>query len=239
MQLIKTLINAFNFFGVDIRRFPSRDKRRRLKLFQYFDIDTVIDVGANEGAYALELRKLNFDGAIFSFEPLPETFKRLLKKSARDSKWESYNFALGDKNQRSEINISKNSYSSSILDLKPLHLENAPSSKIIDKVEIEVKTLDSIYSDLLSSQTNKIMLKIDAQGYEEQILRGSENFLDVITGLQIELSLEELYHGEMLYAEMIEFLRRRGFKLFSLENGFYSKCTGQLLQVDGIFFKPN
>jgi hypothetical protein len=61
--------------------------------------------------------------------------------------------------------------------------------------------------------------------------------LKKIKGIQIEMSIEELYRDEMLYIDMINFLNSLGFNLYSLENGFYNEETGKLLQVDGIFFR--
>lgn len=49
------------------------------------------------------------------------------------------------------------------------------------------------------------------------------------------MSIMEVYKGEMLFIEMVKFLKTWGFKLNSLENGFYNEKTGQLLQVDRIF----
>ena len=49
------------------------------------------------------------------------------------------------------------------------------------------------------------------------------------------MSIIQLYEGELEFIEMIEFLKDKGFKLFSLENGFSNLDSGQLLQVDGIF----
>jgi len=36
---------------------------------------------------------------------------------------------------------------------------------------------------------------------------------------------------------MINLIEDQGFTIYSLEPGFYDKNTGQLLQVDGIFFR--
>ena len=61
--------------------------------------------------------------------------------------------------------------------------------------------------------------------------------LQKIKGIQIEMSIEELYRGEILFDQIIPFLKNIGFNLYSLENGFFDMESGKLLQVDGIFFK--
>jgi hypothetical protein len=80
-------------------------------------------------------------------------------------------------------------------------------------------------------------LKLDVQGYEEKVLSGLENNLSRIDAIQIEMSLTELYVGEKTFFDQCKFLLARGFKLMSVEPGFYDTKTGQLLQVDGIWFR--
>ncbi|HSU27024.1 MAG TPA: hypothetical protein VLJ68_01505, partial [Chitinophagaceae bacterium] len=53
--------------------------------------------------------------------------------------------------------------------------------------------------------------------------------------IQLEMSIVPLYENEMLYVDMIDHLARKGFQLYSLENGFSNPETGKLLQVDGVF----
>lgn len=79
------------------------------------------------------------------------------------------------------------------------------------------------------------MMKIDTQGFEKNIIDGANESLKHFKIIQLEMSIVPLYENEMLYIEMINYLDKRGFQLFSLENGFSDRTTGQLLQVDGIF----
>ena len=79
------------------------------------------------------------------------------------------------------------------------------------------------------------MLKIDVQGFEKKVLAGAEASLQKIKIIQLEMSLVPLYQNEWLFHEVLEYLTQKGFQLYSLENGFFNKETGQLLQADGIF----
>ena len=87
------------------------------------------------------------------------------------------------------------------------------------------------------NKTDCVLLKIDVQGFEKEVLEGAKNVLEHIKGVQLEMSIEELYMGETLFGEMYDFITKKGFKLHSVENGFYNEKTGKLLQLDGIFFK--
>lgn len=233
INLIKKIINPFK---IDIIKYPNSDLRRRKKLFKQFRINKILDVGANTGQYAKLIRKLGFDGEIISFEPLTKAYNQLVLNAIKDKKWKTYNLALGNKEEELELNISRNVYSSSILEITAKHINSAPESDYIDKERVKVKKLDILY-DKLVAEGDIVFLKIDVQGFEKNVLEGAIKILPKLKGIQLEMSIIELYKGEMLFSEMVNFLEKQGFKLYSLENGFYNNNTGQLLQVDGIFFK--
>jgi hypothetical protein len=80
-------------------------------------------------------------------------------------------------------------------------------------------------------------MKIDTQGYESRVLQGAQGSLARIDTVQMELSLVPLYEGELLFQEMWELLRAKGYTLVAIESGFSAPASGQLLQVDGIFHR--
>lgn len=236
MIIIDVLNKILNKVGIDIVRFPNVELKRRKAFLEYHQINKVLDVGANVGNYGLTLRNIGFKGHIISFEPLNDTYRILEKKSKNDIKWNTYNIALGNFDGESEINIANNIDSSSLLDMLPAHLNSAPQSKYIGKQKIIVKKLDDIFNEICKSD-DRIYLKIDTQGFEKQILEGADLALKNITGIQIELSMIQLYKDSLTYFEMIDFLKKYNFELQIIEPGFSDKTTGQLLQFDGIFLK--
>ncbi|WP_169315739.1 FkbM family methyltransferase [Haliscomenobacter hydrossis] len=205
-----------------------------MKIISTNHIDVVFDVGANIGQYARKMRAYGYNKKIISFEPLHSAFEQLKIVAAKDNNWILNNYALGDEDVKSVINISDNSYSSSILNILPTHLDSAPQSKYIAKEEIEIKKIDTIFDSFCNNGDN-VMVKIDTQGYEKNVIDGATASLDKIKVIQLEMSILPLYENEMLYMDMINYLDKQGFQLFSLENGFSDENTGQLLQVDGIF----
>jgi FkbM family methyltransferase len=56
-----------------------------------------------------------------SFEPLSQVFKLLKENAKDDSGWEVFNYAIGDANEKREINIAGNSLSS----LASQHIANS------------------------------------------------------------------------------------------------------------------
>jgi FkbM family methyltransferase len=237
---MKTVIQKFfNLNGYQIRKYPPPfeiDIQRRMQLIRNFNINKILDVGANKGQYASAMRTFGYTGDIISFEPLKYEFSKLLESSAADSRWEAVNIALGDEEKETDINIAGNSISSSILDMLPTHIESAPHSAYIGKERIKITTLDSIFFSFCK-ENDRVLLKVDTQGFERNVLSGAERSLQNIIGIQIEMSLVPLYSDGVLLREMIDYLESRNFSLFSLENGFWDRNTGRLLQVDGIFYK--
>lgn len=222
--------------GYDFSRFApvSHPIARRKSLFRFYDINTVLDIGANSGQFGRELRKeIGFNERILSFEPLSTAFVLLKEHARHDPRWEAFNFAIGDTNEKKEINIAGNSYSSSLLDMLPAHLQSAPESKYVGRETIEIRTLDSIFEGLKAA--GNVYMKIDTQGFESKVLKGAGKSLPSIGTVQLEMSLVPLYDGELQFVEMCSLMERKGYNLVALENGFTDDASGQLLQVDGIF----
>lgn len=237
MKVSKNVKEVIRSFGIDIRKYPGELLQRRQKLLQYQNIELILDVGANIGQFGSLLRRIGYDRKIISFEPLSTAYKQLSLISNNDPKWEIKNIALGDEDGEAEINVAAGTAaSSSILEMLPTHTEIKPQSNFIDKEVIQIRKLDTVFEDLIQD-CKEIYLKIDTQGYEKNVLVGATESLRLIKGIQIEMSLVELYKGEMLYAEVIAWLNDIGYHLHSIEPGFYDKESGRLLQMDGIFFK--
>ncbi len=232
----KLIQDTLRTMGVQLTEYPKKSERRQMQIVKTKNIDMILDVGANTGQYGLHLRRLGYTGEIISFEPMKKAFNELEKKAAKDSKWSAMAYALGDEDGSSIINISENSYSSSILEMLPTHEDSAPDSKYVAQEEIVIKKLDSIFDSICNNGSN-IMLKVDTQGFEKSVLDGALNVLDKISVVELEMSLVPLYENNTLYLEMIQFMTSKGFDLHMIDDVFSNSETGQLLQVDGTFVR--
>ncbi|MEO7961988.1 MAG: FkbM family methyltransferase [Ginsengibacter sp.] len=235
IDLYKKINHLIHKAGFDVRRFPEGGQRRLLKYLQTNDTNDCFDIGANTGQFALLLRSAGFKGNIFSFEPQTKAFENLERFAAADPKWKAYNIGLGNVDEKSIINLSKNSVSSSILDINKILTDTEPETEYISREEITILRLDSFLKEMNFSK--KIFLKIDAQGYESKILEGLGDCFEAVYALQIELSCIPLYEGEKLFDEMKDFIESKGFFVSSLESGFADALTGRLLQAEAIFLR--
>lgn len=229
-------INRFiNKTGFDVRRFPSGNYRLLLKYLKDNSTTHCFDVGANTGQYAKFIRSAGFNGTIYSFEPQLQAFNRLYKKAIRSTQWRAFNIGLGDTDGEAIINISRNSVSSSILDIDELSIDIVPETQYISKEKIKVNRLDTFLKEINFNE--RFFLKIDAQGFESRILKGVEGCLNNIYALELESSYVPLYKEEKLFDEMKTYIESKGFYLSSLENGLADHRNGRLLQVEMIFLR--
>ncbi|MDA9605011.1 FkbM family methyltransferase [Candidatus Pelagibacter sp.] len=235
-ELFKNILKQFDYRLIKISKNQnSLDILNDLIIAH--DIDLVLDIGANEGQFAKDLRKNNYANEIISFEPVETVYKKLMKNSLADKKWNIYErCCLGEFDGITEINVSNYSLSSSILDFSMLHTDAKSSATMIEKEKVKITKLDTV-AETISFKDKKILLKIDTQGYESQILEGGDKFLKNVNIVFCELSIYEVYKGQLLFGDIIKRLEKYNFKLASIENGFSNKKTKQLLQVDAIFVK--
>lgn len=225
--------------GIDFRKYhPANIPHSLLQLlYVQLGVNTVLDIGANIGQFALTTRIYGFQGNIISFEPLNSAYIQLLENSLKDKKWLIHErCALGSEDGISIINVSANSVSSSLLPMHSNHLNAAPSSVYISQEEILVRTLDHCLSSYDIDLRNTF-LKIDAQGFESQVINGAKNSLSHIPGVLCELSLVELYDGQKDWQHIINSFLSLGYSVWSIIPGFADKQSGRLLQVDVVFVR--
>jgi FkbM family methyltransferase len=237
----RAIKQALHRLGVEVTRYTPQasDRAKLARLLASHRVDCVFDVGANTGQYADELRDVGYGGRIISFEPQVEAHSVLLRRSRNDALWNvAPAMALGDSDGDTEINVSENSASSSILRMTKRHESCAPASQYIRKEKVPVRRLDSIFTQYVAGSVRPF-LKIDTQGYESRVLDGAAGCIAHFIGVQAELSLFELYEGQELFFDVARRLCDAGFALVGLLPGFTDNLNGHLLQVDGLFFRIN
>ncbi|MCL7713177.1 FkbM family methyltransferase [Stenotrophomonas mori] len=207
---------------------------RRARLLASQGIDLVLDVGANTGQFALQMRGLGYRGRIHSFEPMQAAWARLCTRMAGDPLWSGTQAALGERCSEESLNVASNSVSSSFLEMLPTHLANAPRSAYLRDETVRMSRLDDIFPELASGMEG-VWLKLDVQGYEYNVLEGGRGVLPRCRIVQLEMSLAPPYAGQRTFLELCSYMDAAGFDPVGFEAGFQEPASGILLQVDGIF----
>ena len=237
---IKDVIKAtIRNIGYDLRPYDkdSNPDALFLKTLSKFNPDLVLDVGANRGQFAKELRSTGYRGKIVSFEPLSAEHAALTQAAKEDDLWLiNPRCAVGDRDGSIKINIAANSGSSSVLPMLDLHVSAAPESAYVGEELVPLYTLNTLAPQYLRKSRSTI-LKMDTQGFEWEVLDGSLEVLPHINGIICELSLAKLYGGSRLWIEMAQRIEKEGFTLWSIHPGFSDPRNGRMLQVDATFFR--
>ena len=155
----------------------------------------VVDCGANVGELFLSLKN-NKDVEVnyFAYEPDERSYLSLKKNISNHSN--IYKIALSDKSQERSLFLDTEGGDSS--------LENFGSS---EKIKVNSKRLDEYdYQDIY-------LLKIDAEGHELEVLRGSEKLLNKIKFISVDYGLEKGLEKRSTITEVTNFLFENNFIL--------------------------
>lgn len=197
------LRRAMNEFGFDVLKTPT------LEFFlQSRRVDLVVDVGANIGQFARKIRSGGYRGHILSIEPAPSVHAALAENARNDDKWTTLNCAVGQDAGKASINLSRNSVFNSLKPALALASSFDAASEVVGAETVTVIALDSLD---LPARYSSAFLKIDTQGFEEEVLRGAPRLLSACVGVQLELAVEHLYAGTWQFGEAIGFMAEAGF----------------------------
>lgn len=192
------------------------------------NITGVTVVGAHQGQEYSVFKRLNITNIVM-FEPLPHIFQIL--KNVVDSSTIVYNTALGNFKGASEMytETANNGQSSSLL-CPAIHLTQYPHIIFNNKVEVHVDKLDSY----LQHSKNCNFLLIDVQGYELEVLKGGEHYLNNVDYIITEINSDEVYKDCVKVEDLDAFLSRFGFNRLETNwvggnwgDAFYMKVKGE------------
>ena len=195
--------------------------------------NTVIDIGANKGQFALMARSCFPNAHIYSFEPLDSVaniYELLFDKDAYSN---LYRYAIGSVETYMDLHVSKRNDSSSLLPIGELQTSIFPNTDEIEIQSVKVVPLNNIIHDdnLLSPS----LLKIDVQGFEMDVLIGCDELLEQFSYIYIECSYIELYKGQYLAGDIIKYLDQNYFKLMGVYNTYYDQ-NSIAVQSDFLFY---
>jgi FkbM family methyltransferase len=193
---------------------------------------TVIDVGSNRGQFAVFARERWPNARLLCFEPLPGPGETLVRVAHELGNVDVHPYALGAEAGRPTMRISRSDDSSSLLRATARQLEAFPNSVEVGGIEVDVRRLDDVVSrgDLRAP----VLMKIDVQGAELDVLRGASQVLPHVQQILVECSLVELYAGQALLDDVVQFAREFGFRVINV-SAPTREPGGRPLQCDVLF----
>tara|TARA_S200000501_G_scaffold138406_1_gene130786 strand:- start:5046 stop:5960 length:915 start_codon:yes stop_codon:yes gene_type:complete len=182
----------------------------KLDQIVFEDNDIVIDCGANYGDLWLYFKFKNKSINYLAIEPGKDELKTL-KRNIKDlnqfnGNSKIYNFALGNENKETKFFYSPENADSSII--KPI--------KFLSTYKVKVKTLDTFFKEE-SLRNQKIkLLKLEAEGFEPEILYGGEKAIKNIEYIAADLGPERGVQKLVTLPDVTNFLLRKNFKIKSI-----------------------
>jgi|TARA_B100000787_G_scaffold149005_1_gene120769 FkbM family methyltransferase len=193
-------------------------QKRISKFLQNRSIKTIIDVGAHKGEFAQNALQIESVNKIIAFEPQKKIFSLLKEKFSDNDKVVLNNFALSEKVEKRIMKINKMTATSTLnheinndsLYFKFKSFLLYQKNSIIDEEEIDTTTFDAFFNGEMFDENT--LLKIDTEGYEIHVLKGSEQKIREMKYILIENQFSKMYKN-VNFRDCHDFLRKKNFKL--------------------------
>lgn len=239
--LIRLVKNALRRCGLEVSRIVTSDyllEGRLGSLIGALEIDTVIDVGANEGQYFALLSSIGFRGEVLSFEPVPELYRKLETLFPKARNWRRFPYACGSRDGTTVIHVAKSADFSSILEPSEFCLKEHSDARVMRSEAVDIRRLDTVIPEVcLGSTERKILLKIDAQGYDSEVFLGAAGILDEIKLIQVEVPVIPLYDKTPSLLSVMDLYLSAGFSIGGLFPACYTNDRLFVVEYDCLLVK--
>lgn len=221
-------------FGID----PWLDIARLSKDWGQ-SIETVFDVGANDGGALRELLPAFPSATVHSFEPLPETFERL-KKATTDPRARLHNMALGETCGAAPFYVYGIEGDGSLINsLTPNSSFALRGGWKPETVEVQCSTIDAYCEEHGIARVD--VLKVDTEGFDLHVLRGARRMFGEgrVWFVYVEfndLLVREGVTGGALFP-LAEYLSPFGLRYVATYTDFIKTDGAMLVVANALFAK--
>lgn len=191
-------------------------------------IKSVIDIGASTGVWTTECMQVFPKSDYLLIDPLKENSPVLKSFSDRHPRCRYWNGAIGSSEGELEMHVHGDRSSFFECELKNNGLTN---------YSVNMRTLDNLVDQLGFPPPD--LIKADVQGYELEVLKGAVRCLRDCKILLLECSIQEVYSGIPLAAEVIQYAFSQGFHIYDICSYAQRPKDGKLAQADIVFAKSS
>ena len=174
----------------------------------------IIDIGTN---YGLDIKNYSKKSNIYCFEPNPALYTHLKNTFSDYKNLNVYNFAVADYTGEADFYLTKDTYSSSLLNLVEKY-RFKDVLKQTDKIKTKVINLKEFIEEKKIKQID--FYKSDAQGMDFKILKSIGDLIKIIKVGRIEVvnKNNQIYKGQDNYLEdIVKYLEFYNFKFTNLK----------------------
>jgi FkbM family methyltransferase len=236
MTLLRSARSLAARFGVHAVRMSSLPSTSMMGLV-HRPIDLILDVGANCGQFAHEMRTKFPTAHIVSFEPNPTAFGQLQCWAENDGNARALNVAVGDVDDMLEMHIQvEHTASTTLLPTSDLEIALFPQTRRQERLQVRVRRLDDVLADNGIEVGPNTFLKFDIQGFEDKALRGAPQTLSRVGALMTEVFLAEMYEGQADFLTIASIARDFGLRY----SGNYEQIVGadgRVMWLDAMFLR--
>jgi len=194
-------------------------------------LETVVDVGANEGLWSRAVLALARPQRVVAVEPSPDILPLLRKAIGSSNSVSIVGAAVGSSIGEVQFNVTSHTHSASLLPPRSdvMNAFYGGGYDITSQVVVPLTTIDEIMrgTDAVS------LLKLDVQGAERAAIEGARETLGRTRWLLIETNFRSHYVGDMLFPELHALLTELGFRLTGMAEPFIRQ--GVALWSDSLY----
>jgi FkbM family methyltransferase len=212
------------------------------RLMRDVDANVVVDVGANVGQFAAEVRQLGYQGPIVSFEPDPDVFVELSSAMQHDASWVGHNVALGSTDGEMVLYRAAEAAFTSLRERSQTSLDlNITEARVLSTVTVPVRRLDSYAEEIAATVPGlpRVFVKTDTQGFDLEVIRGGPNMLGSCSMLMAEVAVQPLYEGVPDLSHVLGELSALGFRLLHLFPVARGGQFGEILEYDCLLVRTH
>jgi FkbM family methyltransferase len=204
------------------------EKLHILKQKGYYP-DTILDIGAHHGNWTYVMKQIYGDSKYYLFEAID--YLELTRYNGDDNV-KAFNVLLNDKKEEVNWYQMKNT-GDSIFREKTFHFKDC---EIIKRETIDLNSF--VIQNGILQQAKNILIKIDCQGAEIPILKGSTSILERTDFIILEIPLFGQYNeGVPTFLEHIKYMDSIGFVVYDIIDNHYINMFN--MQVDVLFINKN
>ncbi len=199
------------------------------------DIEKIIDIGAHKGEFLENMIKIEKVNSFYAFEPQKNIFNELNEKFSKNKKVTLFNYAMDKEIAKKKLKINKLSMTSSLAEIneKSLYLKfknflTQAKSNFENEYEIQTNTVDKIFEGI---SLKKTLLKIDVEGFEINVIKGSQIKLKEIPFILLENQFGNHYKNNN-FNDIIKLLSENNFTI-------YKKFVFPTMHYQDVLFKKN